>query len=325
MNTLTEKENKQIEEAADILRAGGIVAFPTETVYGLGAVATHSKAIRRVYEAKQRPYNHPVIVHVSQIDQVTEWASHIDERGRALIAYFWPGPLTLILRRARGVLDAITGGQDTVAIRMPAHPIALSLIERVGEALIAPSANQFGHLSPTHPDHVCQGLGGRVDFVIDGGYCQIGIESTILDLSSKDARVLRLGAIMPSQIEQVLGMPLSNTQRLQPRVPGDLLQHYSPRTLFLTVDPDKLMGKIKQYQLEGKKMVVLSRKINSIQTQGVVWLQMPLQPADYMQMLYHFLFLADQQGADVILAEQLPGGEAWISLQDRMTRAVHTK
>lgn len=322
---LSEKQIQQINEAASILKQGGIVAFPTETVYGLGADASNLKAIRRVYEAKQRPLNHPVIVHLSHIAQLEDWAKDIGALAKTLMAHFWPGPLTLVLRRTDRVLDEVTGGQDTVAIRMPANQLALSLIEKVERPLVAPSANRFGHLSPTHSDHVKQDLGSDVDFVIEGGYCDVGIESTILDISSGEPRILRLGAITPAQIEQVLGIKLSALKTPSSiRVPGALAQHYAPRAGFSMVAAADLAKAIDNLRSKGKTVAVLSQKPPMVQEKGIFWFQMPTQPDDYMRMLYHSLFLADQKRPSVILAEDLPCEEAWMAIRDRMTRATHS-
>lgn len=324
LRLLTELQKQQIEEAASVLKKGGIVAFPTETVYGLGADATNMQAIRRVYEAKRRPLNHPVIVHLSDVSQLEDWAQDIDAKARTLITHFWPGPLTLILRRTNKALNEITGGQETVAVRMPANKLALALIEAVGHPLIAPSANRFGHLSPTHSDHVKQDLGSLVDFVIEGGHCEVGIESTILDLSSGEPRILRLGSITASQIESVSGMKLSAPETpSKVRVPGDLLQHYAPRAPLFIVTSEHLEAQVKRLRSEDKAVAVLSQKAAMFQEENVFWFQMPLQPNDYMRALYHSLFLADQEKPNVILAEALPSDEAWMAIQDRITRAAY--
>lgn len=322
-NVITEKQMQQIDEAALILKNGGIVAFPTETVYGLGADATNLKAVRKVYEVKQRPLNHPVIVHLSDFSQISNWAENVSTHAKTLMTHFWPGPLTLILKRTKNVPDEITGGQNTVALRMPAHPIALALLNKTECPLVAPSANRFGQLSPTHSDHVKQELGSRVDFVIEGGYCDVGIESTILDISSKEPRILRPGAITPSQIEQVLNIKLSELKTpASIRVPGDLAQHYAPRAQLIIVPADDLVQSIYHFRSNNKTVAVLSQKPPLIHDDGVFWFKMPELPEDYMRMLYHSLFLADQKKPWVILAQMLPYEEAWMAIRDRMMKAA---
>ena len=215
-----------IAQASGVLKAGGLVAFPTETVYGLGADASNAQAVARIFAVKGRPRNHPLIVHLASADDLATWAVDVSEDARQLARAFWPGPLTLILKRAESVLDAVTGEQDTVAVRVPSHPKALALLEAFGGGIAAPSANKFGRISPTTPDHVRLDLGQEVDLVLDGGACEIGIESTIVDCSGERPRLLRPGKITATEIEALLGEPLTGNAvtevvaGVEPRVTG---------------------------------------------------------------------------------------------------------
>ena len=213
-----------------MLRAGGLVAFPTETVYGLGADASNPAAVRRIFEVKGRPATHPLIVHLADAVQLSNWAREVPEHARKLARRFWPGPLTMILRRARGVSDVVTGGQDTVALRVPSHPLALQLLARFGRGIAAPSANRHGRVSATTAEHVRREFGAAVDYVLDGGATQIGIESTIIDCSGAGATLLRPGWITRREIEAALGVSLAAPPADAPRAPGTLAARSGGRT-----------------------------------------------------------------------------------------------
>ena len=223
-----------IARAVDVLRRGGLVAMPTETVYGLAADAGSESAVRAIFAAKGRPADHPVIVHIPDAASMHRWAVEVPAAARALAAAFWPGPLTLVLKRGPAASDLITGGQDTVGLRCPAHPWALALLKAFGGGVAAPSANRFGRISPTTAQHVVDDLGlkpdGAVDMVLDGGACPVGIESTIVDLSGPSPRLLRPGAVTRGELEAVLGAPLGGSEAGAPRVSGGLEKHYAPRT-----------------------------------------------------------------------------------------------
>ena len=239
--------DREIDHAVAVLRAGGLVAFPTETVYGLGADAGNPAAVRKIFEVKGRPSTHPVIVHLADAVQLANWAREVSEVARKLTRQFWPGPLTLVLKRAPGVSDAVTGGQDTVALRVPDHPLALEVLRAFGDGVAAPSANRFGHVSPTTAQHVRDDLGPDVDLVLDGGPCRVGVESTIVDLATDPTRprILRTGAVLASDVARVLGVPVGVPVGLvagvpvdggdpppppeEMRVPGSHDVHYAPR------------------------------------------------------------------------------------------------
>src|SRR5688500_12546066 len=201
--TLAAANDWQLDRAVEMLRAGGIIALPTETVYGLGADADNEAAVRKVFAAKGRPADHPVIVHLASGAQIDQWATDIPPAARTLADAFWPGPLTIILKRSPRALDVVTGGLDTVGLRVPSHPVAQHLLTRFGGAIAAPSANRFGRVSPTTAEHVRQEFGSAVDLILDGGDCQVGLESTIVDLSSGASAILRPGFVTAEQIEAV--------------------------------------------------------------------------------------------------------------------------
>jgi L-threonylcarbamoyladenylate synthase len=229
-----------IAHAARVLADGGLVAFPTETVYGLGADATSAAAVARIYAAKGRPTSHPVIVHLASADELPAWTAELSDAARALAARFWPGPLTLIARRGPKVLDAVTGGAPTVGLRVPSHPMALALLKAFGRGVAAPSANRFGSVSATTATHVVQDLGDAVDYILDGGACAIGVESTIVDVSGPHPALLRPGGVPREAIEAFLGRPLAAPSATP--APGTLASHYAPSARVVPVAPGDLGG-----------------------------------------------------------------------------------
>ncbi len=247
-----------IERAAELLRAGDLVAFPTETVYGLGADATNAKAVSRIFAAKGRPADHPVIVHLHDISQVERWASAMPDAARRLAEAFWPGPLTLILPRAASVHDAVTGGQDSVGLRVPSHPVARELLEAFGGGIAAPSANRFGRISPTRAAHVAGDLGDAVALILDGGACDVGIESTIVALTGDAPVLLRPGAIGERELARVLGHAPLAPDRSAPRASGTLAAHYAPKTAALLAPADALIAEIDQLVERDEDVAVLA-------------------------------------------------------------------
>ncbi|MEO8963719.1 MAG: L-threonylcarbamoyladenylate synthase, partial [Gammaproteobacteria bacterium] len=216
--------------AVEVLRAGGLVAMPTETVYGLGADARNVSALRKIFLAKQRPMNHPLIVHLAEISQLEEWADDISETGLLLAKAYWPGPLTLIFKKAPGVNDLVTGGQETIGLRIPHHPVAQALLQAFGGGIAAPSANRFGRISPTTAKAVYEELGDSVDLILEGGQCSVGVESTIVDVSGKHPTILRPGMITAANIEEVLHSRVIDKPQSAPRVSGSMESHYAPAT-----------------------------------------------------------------------------------------------
>ena len=302
----------EVRRAAQILRAGGLVAFPTETVYGLGADASNEKAVARLYEVKRRPADHPVIVHFQKPHHAFRWARDLPGAAAELAERFWPGPLTLILKRSALAKDFVTGGQDTVGLRVPSHPLAQALLKEFGGAIAAPSANRFGMVSPTTPAHVREDLGKDADLVLEGGPSEVGIESTIVDLSSGNAVLLRPGAITRQQIDEIVRV----TDEISSlRHSGGLERHYAPRTPARLVPVHALDKEISK----GKSVAVLafSRPDERVD----FWLRMPRDPLAYAQKLYAALRELDGAGCEQILVEAPPDTAEWAAVRDRLKRA----
>jgi L-threonylcarbamoyladenylate synthase len=308
--------------AARMLADGKLVAFPTETVYGLGADASNRSAVVRIFEAKGRPADHPLIVHVADIDAAARWASDIPPQARALAAAFWPGPLTLIVSRASHVDDIVTGGQASVGLRAPSHPVARALLTEFSNGIAAPSANRFGHVSPTTARHVADDLGDAVDLILDGGPCEIGIESTIVAFTTGTPTLLRRGAIDVAALATVLGRPPAMPDAAAPRAPGTLAVHYAPRTPAQLVDYDVLRAELAQFDGRDERIAVLARSAEPPDAFDGVWVSAPQDPAGYAHALYANLRALDDAHADTMLIESVPGDEAWSAIRDRLARAT---
>jgi len=313
---------QKIQVAAATLRAGGLVAFPTETVYGLGADASNANAIKKVFTAKGRPHDHPLIVHVADSAQLADWAREVPPAARALAKKFWPGPLTLILKRAVRVSDLVTGGQDTVALRVPSHPLAQMLLQAFGGGVVGPSANRFGRVSATTAEHVRQEFGDSVDCVLDGGACDVGIESTIVDLSGSQPALLRPGWITATQIESALGTSLAAPDAHSPRAPGTLAKHYAPRTPVMLVESDVIDELARSFARQSKRVAVLARNARQPLIENLIWIAAPVAPAGYAHDLYANLRQLDAAGCDVMLVEQPPLAIEWAAIRDRLMRAA---
>ena len=315
-----------IREAVAILRRGGLVAFPTETVYGLGADASNPAAVARLYRVKGRPPDHPVIVHIADAALLARWARDVPESATKLAARFWPGPLTMVLRRAPNVGDFLTGGQDTIGLRVPSHPVALQLLQQFsrdddGRRLIgvaAPSANRFGRISPTTAEHVRDDLGDEVDLILDGGPCEIGIESTIVDLSGGRVVLLRPGRIGADEMEAMLRVETRLKDRDAPRAPGTLESHYAPR------HPLRLVPSAQWDEaLHGAAPArgVLSFRSRPAGLAGARWIEASKNPQQYARDLYANLRTLDASGCDEILVEEPPESGEWSAVRDRLVRA----
>lgn len=302
---MTAPLTRDARRAADCLRAGGIVAIPTETVYGLAARVLDDGAVERVYAVKGRPRDHPLIVHLSPTMDPTLWGI-LDDNAVALAATFWPGPLTLLVPRTTSVPDSVTGGRDTVALRVPRHPLTIEMLEILGEPVVAPSANLFGHVSPTIPEHVADDLGGSIDLVLDGGPCEVGIESTIVECGAAGLQILRPGAIDHDQIEDATGVrPGSLTGGA--RAPGMLASHYAPRARVVLVDDAAAADAARtSYTDAGRRVAVVSHEDLS----------------DYARRLYADLRDADADGADVVVAVLPAGGGLAPAIADRLRKAA---
>ncbi len=327
---LDESARAEIVLAVGVLRAGGLVALPTETVYGLGADARNLHAVNRIFAAKRRPADHPLIVHIADAAQLHDWCADVPAAAALLAEAFWPGPLTLILRRAAHVLDAVTGGQDTIGLRVPAHPVALALLRQFAGGIAAPSANRFGHVSPTTAAHVRAELGDEVDMILDGGACSIGIESTIVDLTAALPRILRPGGVSRAQIEAVLGVVLPDSPLAlsdAPRVSGALPSHYAPTTPVRWVDSAQLSATLRNAALQGAVGVIalaIERAESPAEQHAtrIEWRALPSDPAAYARALYARLRELDDCGLDVILLEVPPDTAPWEAVRDRLRRAA---
>jgi len=307
----------EVQRAAEILKRGGLVAFPTETVYGLGADASSKEAVARLYAAKRRPADHPVIVHFASAQAAFEWARDVPQAARALAVRFWPGPLTMILRRSAKAGDFVTGGQGTVGLRVPRHPVAQALLHAFGDGIAAPSANRFGQISPTTAAHVREDLGKDVDLVLDGGPSEVGIESTIVDLSGPQPVLLRPGAVAAAMLEEALGTPIASRQEDSPRHSGGLERHYAPRTPAKLVPTHELDPQIARLR-DKVAVLAFSRPDERVD----YWLRMPREPVAYAQKLYAALRELDSAGCEMILIEAPPEAPEWAGVRDRLVRAT---
>ncbi|WP_019141777.1 L-threonylcarbamoyladenylate synthase [Noviherbaspirillum massiliense] len=321
-----------IQAAARLLEQGELVAFPTETVYGLGADAENPAAVARIYAAKGRPSNHPVIVHLAPGADIAYWAQSIPQEARQLIEAFWPGPLTLILKRAQHIPDSVSGGQDSIGLRCPSHPVARALLGAFKNGkggVAAPSANKFGHVSPTTAQHVRDefgtGPGSPLACVLDGGQSEVGIESTIIDLSriaTHGPVLLRPGHIGVKEIADVIGAAPRLPDAAAPRASGTLDAHYAPRTPVALVTLEQLPATVRQLATAGQRAAIIGR-LAPAQAEAAAQLSLPQSPAGYAHGLYAALRAMDAAGADVILVETLPAEGAWQGVNDRLRRAAH--
>ena len=322
---MTEPVSDDVSRAAKLLRAGDLVAFPTETVYGLGADAWNETALAKIFAAKSRPADHPLIVHIADAAQLGAWARDIPEAALKLARAFWPGPLTVILKKQPQVHDLVTGGQDTVGLRVPNHPLALQLLHAFGSSIAAPSANRFGRISPTTASHVRDELGDAVSLVLDGGPCDVGIESTIVDLSRGEALILRPGMIGAEAITRVLGSHVvqqwNDAGQSAPRVSGTLESHYAPNTTMKLVPAQLLIAEVERLLLTGQSIAVLSAQTQSMHRR-LHWQQASSEAVLYAHDLYANLRLLDQVGASIILVEVPPMTDQWLAISDRLQRAA---
>jgi L-threonylcarbamoyladenylate synthase len=313
----------QIEKAALVLRAGGLVAVPTETVYGLGANAEDPKAVTRIFEVKGRPPTHPLIVHLGTAEQLDDWVAHVPATARILAQRFWPGPLTLVLRRGERVPLEATGGLETVAVRVPAHPVALALLAQFGGGIAAPSANRFGSVSPTTAQHVRAELGDAVDLVLDGGACQVGLESTIVDVTGEAVSVLRPGGVTREQLEAALGQPVSDDPSGRVRVPGQHPSHYAPSAQVVLVQPQEILAEARRAQQQGHRVgVLLPASLGDTPVSAHAVVRVPAALADYGRSLYRFLRELDERGCDLIIASAPAQEGLGAAIANRLLRAA---
>lgn len=304
------------------LRAGNLVAFPTETVYGLGAAADNPAAIQKVFQAKGRPADHPVIVHIGAATQLKAWATDIPETAWILAEQFWPGSLTMVLKKQQHVSDLVSGGQDTIGIRIPKHPLTLKLLQEFGSGIVGPSANKYGRVSPTQAQHVAQDLADQQVLILDGGEANVGIESTIVDLTNTTPIIRRLGAITAEQIAQVLKqeVQIDITHSPNMRVPGSHAAHYAPRTPTILVSSTELQTVVAQHALN-KKVSVLSWQTQPANLDTIYWQNAASNPDAYAHDLYANLRDHDQLNNDLIIIEAPAESTAWAAILDRLKRA----
>jgi L-threonylcarbamoyladenylate synthase len=314
-----------VRRATELLRAGEVVALPTETVYGLAANALDSKAVRRIFEIKQRPAHNPIIVHVSDLTMARRCVSDWPALANDLAASFWPGPLTLVLRRAPVIPDEVTAGGDTVGVRAPSHPLMQAVIRACGFPLAAPSANLANELSPTNAEHVLRSLGPRIPLIIDGGQSQVGIESTVLDITTKPPRLLRPGMIHDESLVAVAGKILhGGTEGETLRSPGMLKKHYSPRARLMVQSwktDDDLHALTRELTAQKKVFVIAHTHIpaqNRFASVSVI----PHDAEAFARAIYSELHRCDAQHADVIIVERVPDEPAWRGIADRLQRAA---
>jgi L-threonylcarbamoyladenylate synthase len=310
---------RAIYQAAKIIRKGGIVAFPTETVYGLGADAFNPFAVARVFEVKQRPYFDPLIVHVANDEGVEKLIVEIPSDARKLMERFWPGPLTVVLPKKEDVPDIVTAGLPTVAIRMPRHPMTSKLIELVDSPIVGPSANPFGYLSPTTAEHVRDQLGDQIDFILDGGPCKVGVESTIISFSEKEPRLLRPGGVPLEEIESMIGkVKLSPIIEEKPSAPGMLPRHYAPRTPILLDWSEKSLDVYR-----GKKIgfLLFQEHKNFMKFDQVEVLSKKGDFREAAANLFAAIRRLDALKLDLILAESIPEIGLGQAIMDRLRRA----
>ena len=312
----------EIQEAVEALRAGDLVAFPTETVYGLGANANNPDAVRKIFRVKGRPSTHPLIVHIDHPRYIQRWVRELTPEAKRLADTFWPGPLTIVAKRAPAVNDIITGGQDTIAIRVPNHPVAQQLLNAFGGGIAAPSANRYGKVSPTRAEHVREEFGDEVKIVLDGDDCKIGLESTIVSCVGDAPRILRPGTITITQLRAVVPTIQIGPNPSSPRVPGTMSRHYSPLTPVNVVPSRRLEIVMNEFTAKEEKVAVLAQRPPGNTTPFMTWINAGTRPDAYARQLYANLRTLDKAGAKMILVEEVPEDERWEAIRDRLKRAA---
>lgn len=310
-------------EAVRLLRAGRLVAVPTETVYGLAGDASNPKAVRAIFAAKGRPTNHPLIVHLPAAEHLPRWARDIPPAAWRLAEAFWPGPLTVLLRKSETAPSEATGGRPTIGLRVPAHPVLRELLMALDGGLAAPSANPYQRLSPTTAEQVLRGLDGRIDAVLDGGPCAVGLESTIVDLTGPAPRIVRAGPITRAQIEAALGAPVELPERHDAAVPGNVAVHYRPHTPLRVIALDALRERLARLNADARIAVAHHSADLALPDIGLVaHRRLPADKAGYARDLYSALHALDDANADAIWLERPPEDEDWRDVHDRLSKAA---
>ena len=319
-------QKRLILTAAEILRRGGLVAFPTETVYGLGADALNADAVKQIFVAKGRPLDNPMIVHIASVADLKTLTTHVPEEAEQLMEKFWPGPLTLILHKSPVVPDDVTGGLDTVAVRMPQNKIALALIKALGHPIAAPSANLSGRPSGTTAGHVLQDFAGKIEMILDGGPVTVGVESTVLDLSQKPPAILRPGAVTQEDLVPFLGrVVMGRGTESKKRSPGTRYRHYSPKARVTLAEPgdEKAIAKLaKQHAAGGKKVAVVARHFTSTRKTTAAVRIMPQDLEEYARLIFAVLRELDELAVDEIIIEKTDEKGIGVAIMDRLKRAA---
>lgn len=315
-----------VQQAVSLLQQGECVALPTETVYGLAADASNINAVNKIFEAKGRPKNHPLIVHIPDVSHLKKWAKTIPEAAYSLATQFWPGPLTLLLHKADHVPYEVTGGLETIGVRVPAHPLFLQVLRELNGGLAAPSANRYKQLSPTISEQVMQGLHGRIAAVLEGGPCEHGLESTILDLVSKKPRILRAGPITQLQLESTMVQSVDTPKNHSEVVPGNVKAHYQPNTPLRIVSSEQMLLAIDKLSHNNQHLIVWSdaaiEHCTKINIPTSKWTYLQNDAAEFGRQLYATLYHVDQSSPSQIIIEQTPQSDAWAAVNDRLSRAA---
>ena len=319
---VVDASDRSIRLAVRMLRAGDLVAVPTETVYGLAADASNPEAVSRVFAAKGRPADHPLIVHLGSGANLAHWARHIPDQASRLAEAFWPGPLTMVLGRHPSVLDVVTGGLDTVALRIPSHPVTQRILQNFGGGLAAPSANRFGRVSPTTARDVCDGLGSAVGLIVDGGPCEVGVESTIVAFEGDDVAILRPGGVSSEAIARVLGRRPTATARGAVRAPGMLASHYAPATSLELCSGDEAAPRAAELVSRGRRVGVLALVRTEVPGAAATW-DAGGDIAIFARSLYRVMRQADAEALDVLVVALPPDEGLGVAVRDRLRRAAH--
>lgn len=309
-------EANQVDEIVLLLRRGAIVALPTETVYGLAADATNDEAIRKIFVAKGRPSDHPLIVHIDSVDKAKNWAEQLTDNAGKLAAHFWPGPLTMIFHKKESVSELITSGLKTIALRVPNHTATLEVIKKLGTAIAAPSANAYKRTSPTKPEHVLKTLSGKISGILNGGPCRIGLESTILDMTKRRPAILRPGAITASMIEDVIHVKVEQPLTHKEKVSGNSSAHYQPEKPLFVMSKDEIRRLVQE---EPNVAVIHYSRLSRTEKAG--YYKMPSGKIGYAKMLYEMLYRADSTKVNKILVETPPVSKDWLDINDRLQKA----
>jgi L-threonylcarbamoyladenylate synthase len=324
-STLLLTGQSAVAQAVALLQKGECVALPTETVYGLAADATNLDAVGKIFEAKGRPKNHPLIIHIPDVSHLEKWAKDIPQSAYLLADTFWPGPLTLLLKKADHVANVVTGGLDTIGLRVPSHPLFLSVLKQLNVGLAAPSANPYKQLSPTIAEQVMVGLGGKIAAVLDGGACEYGLESTIIDLVGDIPRILRAGPIRSDVLSLTLGITVNAPEHHTEVVPGNVKAHYQPKAQLQLLSAYHLLTEMQTLPQGNSHFVLWSDSVieqfkNSIPSSQ--WSTIPSDGLAFGRHLYVTLYQVDKMGVEKIIVEQPPETDEWRAVNDRLSRAA---